>query len=334
MNLRHCLRYLVLISSLLSSGVGFAAWYSDDQAIMGTKVSVTLWHLDGANAQAAIAEVMADMRAVERQFSPYIVSSELAKLNQTAAKDAVKISPELALLIKQSIDASAESGGAFDITYASLGWYYDYRKQIQPTAEQRKALQPAINYRWLSFNEQQSTLKYLHKNVRIDLGGIAKGYATDRAIALLRSRGIKHASVSAGGDSKLLGDRKGRPWLIGIKHPRPAKKTDAVVLTLPLSDIAVSTSGDYERYFIDSQSGERVHHIINPRTGRSANEVMSVTVLGPEGLATDPLSTSVFVLGVEEGLALVNRKPGLDCVIIDRKGQVHYSEGLVDPSAP
>src|SRR5690606_4700364 len=118
-------------------------------------------------------------------------------------------------------------------------------------------------------------------------------------------------------------------WLVGIKNPRadPNSKAEPIIY-LPLADTAVSTSGDYERYFIDEESGERVHHIINPKTGASANGVISVTVLADKGLDSDPLSTTVFVLGVESGLNLVNGLQGVDCVVIDADGQVHYSAGL------
>ena len=153
----------------------------------------------------------------------------------------------------------------------------------------------------------------------------------DRAIAILEQYEVRHASVSAGGDSRLLGNRHGRPWVIGVKHPRPAVGDREAVIRLPLSDTAVSTSGDYERYFIDDETGERIHHILQPRTGKSASEVMSVTVLGRRGVYTDPLSTTVFVLGVEKGLGLVNGLNGFDAIIIDSRGKVHYSEGLTAP---
>src|SRR5690606_39073535 len=121
-----------------------------------------------------------------------------------------------------------------------------------------------------------------HPDIRIDLGGIAKGYAVDRAAEILRGYGVEHATVSAGGDSRLMGDKNGRPWIVGIKNPRAEDDKDALpVIRLPLTDTAVSTSGDYERYFVDEATGERIHHIINPKTGRSATGVISVTVLGP-----------------------------------------------------
>jgi FAD:protein FMN transferase len=316
----------------LVSPVTWAEWETQRQSIMGTEISATLWHPDAKIRQAAITAVMAEMRRLDTTYSPYIDTSDLAKANATAATAPITISAEFTQLVEKSLHYSQITGGAFDITFASLGWFYDYRGQKQPSEQQRKNLLPIINYHLLNLDVQKHTLGYAHKNVRIDLGGIAKGYAVDRAISILQGFGITNASVSAGGDSKLLGDRKGRPWMVGIKNPRQKDAKDQeVVITLPLNDVAVSTSGDYERYFIDAKTGERVHHIINPKTGRSANGVISVTILGPQGIDTDALSTSVFVLGVKDGLSLIETLPEFDAIIIDAQGKVHYSKGLQAP---
>ena len=301
---------------------------------MGTDISVSLWHEDDVVASTAIDAVMKEMRRIDGTLSPYKSGSELSRVNREAAKHPQPISPEMLMLVDKSLYFSRVSGGAFDITFASIGQLYDYRKNKKPTEAERKALLEAINYRHLRLDSTARTLRYTHPDIKIDLGGIAKGHAVDNAVKILTSYGVKHATVSAGGDSRVLGDRRGRPWIIGIKNPRSANLSpdaDSTVIRMPLENVAVSTSGDYERFFIDEASGERVHHIINPKTGKSASEVMSVTVLGPLGVDTDPLSTTVFVLGIKKGLALINRLPGFDCVIIDRQGHAHYSEDLMAP---
>jgi thiamine biosynthesis lipoprotein len=167
-------------------------------------------------------------------------------------------------------------------------------------------------------------VRFERPGMRIDLGGFAKGYAVDNAAAILAARGVRHAAVAAGGDSRVLGDRAGRPWTVGIRDPR---RQGEVVALLPLEDAAVSTSGDYERYFDDGD--ERCHHLIDPRTGRSPQSIHSVTVVAPDGLTSEALSKTVFVLGVERGLAIVESLPDVDAVVVDAAGTLHYSAGLL-----
>ncbi len=330
---------LVLALSLCCLALpAWAEWYSGNESIMGTSVSVTLWAEEQALGEEAVAAVMAEMRRVDQTLSPYIETSELSRINQSAAQATVPISEEMVALIDKALYFSRITDGAFDISFASVGQFYDYRQQRQPSASEREENLRAVDYRRIQLDRAAKTLHFDHPQLKIDLGGIAKGYAVDRAIELLRLRGIEYATVSAGGDSRLLGDKRGKPWLIGIKNPRygsqnnPAGAADEVAIVLPLDNVAVSTSGDYERYFLDSDSGERIHHILNPQTGKSAAGVASVTIIGPQGFDTDPMSTSVFVMGVAKGLHMVNGLPNFDAIIIDSAGKVHYSEGLAPPN--
>ncbi|AFU99585.1 FAD:protein FMN transferase [Simiduia agarivorans] len=322
-----CLR---LCAALLLVGAAAvrADWHYQTGQAMGTEIIVQLWHEDPAQAELAALEVLAEMRRIDQWLSPWIDTSELYKVNQTAAQAPVPISAPLFKILDKAAYMSRLSEGAFDITFASVGYRYDYRQGKAPTDAEREALLPAIDYRLVVLDKTARTVQFIHPNVRIDLGGIAKGYAVDSAIALLAAKGIAHASVSAGGDSRILGDKRGRPWMVGIKNPRDEQQ---LALRLPLTDTAMSTSGDYERFFFDPVTGEREHHIINPRTGKASQGVMSATVLGPSGFDTDPLSTTVFILGAERGLALIDRLPGFDAIVIDATGQVHYSRGLAAP---
>jgi thiamine biosynthesis lipoprotein len=162
--------------------------------------------------------------------------------------------------------------------------------------------------------------------MRIDLGGIAKGYAVDRGIAILRARQVGRAMVNAGGDTRVLGDRFGQPWVIGIRHP---DRADEVVLRIPLVDAAFSTSGDYERYF--DEGGRRYHHILDPKTGSSPRELRSVTIIASNATRTDGLSTTVFVLGPKAGIEFINGLSDADAILIDAAGKVSYSKGLAPP---
>jgi FAD:protein FMN transferase len=310
-----------------------AGWHGDTQNIMGTVINVTVYHADDARAEQAIAAVMAEMRRIDQQYSPYIPSSELSRVNDLAPKATatkpMPISAEMLRLLQKANHYSELSGGAFDITFASLARYYDYRKGLKPTDAQFKELVPQINYKFIHLDTKHSTVYFEHPKVYIDLGGIAKGYAVDRGAEILQQHGIAHANVSAGGDSRVLGDKLGKPWLVGIRNPR-AEDKNAVAITLPLENCAISTSGDYERFFIDAD-GQRVHHIINPKTGKSPHGIISVSVIGAAGFDTDPLTKTIFILGPEKGLALIDSLPGFDAIVITETGKVLYSKGLTPP---
>lgn len=315
-------RVVVLVGVLFPLHA-YALWLQDEQVIMGTSVRVELWHEDELVGKAAIAAVMEEMRRIDRGMSPFKASSELSRINQRAAVRPVAVSQELFDLIARSLEVSKLTEGAFDITFSSVGYLYDYRRHIKPTeAEIRNAL-PGVNYRHLKLDRRHRTIRFGRPGMRIDLGGIAKGYAVDIGIDLLKKRGVAHALVTAGGDSRIVGDRRGRPWTIGIRDPR---QRNDMVAVLPLTDTAISTSGDYERYF--EADGVRYHHIINPKTGHSASEVRSVTILAPDATTTDGLSTGVFVLGLERGMALVESLRDVQAVIVDKQGQMHFSKGL------
>lgn len=318
------MKTLALLSCLLLSQSLWAAWFSDERPIMGTRVAVQLEASEAAEGQAAIAAVMAEMRRIEARFSPMRDDSELSALNANAARAAVVVSPEMYSLLERAQAVSELSEGAFDLTFASVGRYYDYRKGDKPDAEKLAALKSAIDYRKLQLDKAARSVRFLHPAIYLDLGGIAKGYAVDQAIALLREHGITNAVVSAGGDSRAIGRRNGKAWTVGIQDPR---KPDAMAVVMPLEDSAFSTSGDYERYFVEG--GVRYHHIIDPDTGDSARELRSVTVLAEDATTSDALSTTVFVLGRQKGLAFINRLPGIDAILIDQNGHLHYSSGLL-----
>jgi len=301
-----------------------AGWQQQQRDIMGTRVSVELWQADAASVDCS-ARVFSEMDRINALMSTYLESSEISYINANAGAAEVEISDEMLYLIQRSIHFSEISGGAFDITYASVGYAYDYRKHQRPSDQLVAQNLAAIDYRHIELDDHR--IHFNDSAVRIDLGGIAKGYAVDRAIDILRDCGISRAMVSAGGDSRIIGDRDGRPWMIGIQHPR---KPGGIALRLPLSDIAISTSGDYERYFVDN--GERVHHIINPATGHSASASWSASVIGPDAMTTDALSTTIFILGAVKGLALIESLDGFDAVVIDSNGKVHYSSGFQEPA--
>jgi thiamine biosynthesis lipoprotein len=322
------MRRILLAVTLLAASIGAARadWHTREAAIMGTRITVEVWHADAAAADSAIDAVIAEMHRVDALMSTFKPESQLSKVNRDAAAGPVKVDPELAGLLARALEFSEMSGGAFDITYASVGYLYDYRERRHPTEAQIEAALPAINWRHVAVDREASTVRFLRPGVRVDLGGIAKGHAVDACIAILAKRGITNATVTAGGDSRILGDRRGRPWIVGIRHPDDRER---VIARVPLEDAAISTSGDYERYF--DEDGVRYHHIIDPKTGKSPKGVRSVTVIAPSSTLAEGLTKSVFILGPKEGLALIERQEDVDAVVVTAEGRVLYSEGLAPP---
>jgi len=305
-----------------------SGWMRRDEAIMGTAISVELWCDDGLAGESAIDAVMQEMHRIDRTMSPHKADSELSCINREAGESPVPVSVEMARLLARANDFSQLSGGAFDITYAAVGHLYDYRNCIKPDEQTLAQARAAVGYRNLVLDMRARTVRFARPGMRIDLGGFAKGHAVDNATAILRHRGIRHAIVSAGGDSRVIGDRRGRPWTIGVRDPR---RPGEMVAVLPLEDTSISTSGDYERYF--DADGVRFHHVIDPSSGRSPASVHSVTILAEDGLTTEALSKSVFVLGVEKGMRLIESQRGVDAVVVDASGALHYSSGLLAPAA-
>jgi FAD:protein FMN transferase len=298
-------------------------WLTRDEAIMGTAIRVELWCEDVRHGDAAIADVMAEMHRIDRTMSPHKPDSELSRINALAQREPVPLSNEMFLLLVQAHRFSQVTHGAFDITYASAGALYDYREGVAPDAAALARARDAIGWRGLELDARTRSVSFAREGMRIDLGGFAKGHAVDNAAAILARHGIHHAHVAAGGDSRVIGDKRGRPWTIGVRDPRNA---DALVALLPLVDTAISTSGDYERFF--ERDGVRHHHIVDPATGASPHGVRSATVLAADGLTCEAMSKAIFVLGAERGIELAETMDGVDAIVVDAAGHLHTSSGM------
>jgi thiamine biosynthesis lipoprotein len=321
------LALLLLIAPVLPA---LAGWTGDSRPLLGTEVSVLLWSDDEVAGRAALEAVFAETARINALMSTYLEDSEISRVNRLAASEPVSVGEELFDVIRRSLDISVLTLGAFDITYDSVGQHYDFRARQRPDASTIARERDSIDYRYVELDQAAGTVAFLKEGVRINLGGIAKGYVVERGIDILRHRGIEHAIVTAGGDSRLLGDRRGRPWMVGIRNPRDDGERQ-VAISVPLVDEAISTSGDYERFF--DEDGVRYHHIIKPSTGEPAGGMHSATVFGPDAVITDALSTSVFVMGVDRGLTLIATLPDYESIVIDADGRVFYSDGL-EPPAP
>ena len=292
--------------------------------IMGTRITVELWAEDPAKGEQAIDAVLDEMRHIDETMSTYKPTSEVSQVNAKAADWPMRISKELFDLLTTAKEYSVITEGAFAITYASVGYMYDFPKHVRPNEEQISRALPAVDYRHVILDPKNQTVQFSQKGVRIDLGGIAKGYSVDKGIEVLQSLGFTRAYVGAGGDSRIIGDRFGTPWIVGIRDPR--KGEGNVIARIPLVDAAISTSGDYERFF--EENGTRYHHIIDPHTGHSASKVRSATVIGPYATRTDGLSKTAFVLGPEKAMEIYNRLDDIDAIIVKLDGTVVYSKGM------
>lgn len=324
--MRRVLPILALILSLFAVTSARADWVRREETMMGTRIYVEAWHDNPVQGELAIDAVMENMRRIDQLMSHYRPDSQLSQINMHGGERPVVVDQELFDLIQTSIHFSQISEGAFDITYASVGYLYDYARHLHPTEKEIQQALPGVDYRNLVLDAEHHSVAFGKPGMRIDLGGIAKGYACDRGVEILQTYGIKNAIVTAGGDSRLLGDRHGRPWVVGIRHPDDKNR---VVLSMPLSDVGISTSGDYERYF--DENGVRYHHIIDPKTGHSPSGVRSVTIIGPTATDTEGWSKTVFIKGPVDGLRLIEQYPGMDAVIVDKDGKVWYSKGLTPP---
>ncbi len=321
------IRAVSVIGAMLAFSMPAAAdWFADSRPMMGTEISVRLWHSDAEQGQALVEQVFDEVARIDRLMSTYKEDSRISEINRDAAHRPVVAGDELFRLIQRSLDISTLTRGAFDITYDSVGQHYDFRERRRPDAATVESGLDLIDYRLVNLDAAQGTVDFGAEGVRINLGGIAKGYAVERCVDLLRVAGVHHAVVTAGGDSRLLGDRRGQPWMVGIRDPR---KDGEVAMTLPLQDEAISTSGDYERYF--DEDGVRYHHILSPSTGNPASGVHSATVIGPDAVITDALSTSVFIMGVDMGLRLIATLPDYESIVINDKGEIYFSDGLTPP---
>ena len=322
---------LAMLAMQLLAAPAHAAWLSRVvDGIMGTRIFVELWSEDDdqgkQRGEQAIDAVMDEMRHIDETMSVYKPTSEISRVNELAAKQPVRISKELFQLLTTALEYSRITEGAFDITYASVGYMYDFRQRQRPTEQEIQTALPAINYRHVLLDAATGSVRFSQPGVRIDLGGIAKGFAVDRGIDILLARGYTHALVNAGGDSRVVGDRFGKPWIIGIRHP---DHPDQIVTRVPLTDRAFSTSGDYERYF--DEGGVRYHHIIDPHTGHSASKVRSATVMAPTATRTDGLSKTAFVLGPDEAIRIYNALPDVDAILVALDGRILYTKGLEPP---
>jgi len=295
------------------------------QMHMGTLVTVTAVAQTEAQAQQAVTAAFREIHRLEELLSTWIPTSELSHVNAAAGRGAIAVSPETFELLMRSMDIAKLTEGGFNIAVgpAVEAWSVTERKRI-PSRDELDRLKTMVDPSQILLDDQARTVFLQKPGMRIDVGGIGKGFAADRAATVMQAAGATAGVVALSGDIKTFGRMPvGERFRFGIQHPR---KDGTVLASLELENEAISTAGDYERYF--ERDGVRYHHILDPATLEPARQCQSVTVIASEGTVADGLDTGIFVMGPERGMALVERLPDVEAVIVDDAGKVRVSSGL------
>ena len=296
---------MVLCSLIVLCGCQNQRLYKDSRIMMGTIIEVTSPHKEAAGV------VFGELERLENLLSKYKPESEVSQLNKKAK---LKVSPETFYILKKSKEFWQLSSGAFDVTVAPLVdlWGFTNKNFTVPADEKIKNILNLIGSDKILLHNNENVIEFKFSGMKIDLGAIAKGYALDCAVKKLKEKGINSCLINAGGQLYCLGKKFGLPWRVAIRAPRGR----GIAGYLELTNRSVATSGDYEQYFI--KSNKRYAHIFNPKTGYPANSgVIAVTVIAPDGLTSDALSTAIFVLGKDKGERLAKRFKGVEVKIIE-----------------
>jgi len=330
MNVTSRRSLLLALAALLFGGLAFAqtptakpVMRESVGAVMGTSLEISVIGEDAEALDRVLDAAVKEIQRVENLMTDWR-PSELEDLNAAAGEGPQVVPKELFEMIARGVEIGRLTGGAFDITYAGAGKLWDFKRDppLIPDAEAIAKALARVGWSKLVLDPEKLTVD-LPAGMRIGLGGIAKGYGVDRAMQVLLDNGVKHGLVNAGGDLKALGTKFGKPWEIAIRHPRDRER---VMAMLPVSNVCVVTSGDYERFFeID---GKRYHHILDPRTGYPSTGCMSATVTAPDAAFADSLATALCVLGPDEGMKLVESLPRVEALLVGLDGEVRYSAGL------
>jgi thiamine biosynthesis lipoprotein len=292
---------------------------------MGSEVRLTAWTADEANALLAFEHIFEDFDHLDRVLSVWHETSEISRLNASAGKAPVAIKPEVLEVLQVAQQVGRWTGGKFDVTFGALAglWKFDHdQDNTIPAARDIAARLPFVAYEDLELDAPRGTAFLRRAGMRAHLGGIGKGFAVDRAATMLRSHGIEDFLVQAGGDLYASGRRGDRAWRAAIRDPRG----EGNIAAMDLVNTTFSTSGDYERFFI--KDGRRYHHILDPDRGEPARGTRSVTIVATRAVIADGLSTGVFVMGPEAGMALIEELPDVEGVIVSETGELSVSSGL------
>ncbi len=295
--------------------------------LMGSTFDITVVTSNEEIGYINIEEATAEIKRIEKIISSWDKDSETSLINKNAGIKPIKVSRELFNLIQRSKQISELTNGAFDISYAAMDdiWKFDGTMEYAPTAAEIKRAVAKIDYQKIILDSNHSTVYLKEKGMKIGFGAIGKGYAADKAKALLISKQVRAGIINAGGDLTTWGTKaSGEKWLIGIANP---KSKDKIFSWLPIVESSVATANSYGRYV--SFGGKKYSHILDPRTGFPCKGINSVSIFAKTAELSDALATAIFILGKDAGLALVNQLRGTEVIIVDANNETHKSGGIL-----
>lgn len=301
--------------------------YKNAEKLMGNMFEITVVSADEIWANEQIDIAIEEIKRIEKLLTTYSETSQTNLINNNAGIAAIKVEPEVFQLIKRSLKISAVTDGAFDITYGSVDkslWNFDKNMSSLPDENTARKSVRLINYKNIILNENNCTIMLKEKGMRIGFGGIGKGYAAEKAKAVLQQNGVASGIVNAAGDLTAWGlQANGKQWTIGIANPNNANLPFA---SLAISNMAVATSGNYEKFVMIN--GQKYSHTINPLTGLPIRGIKSVTIISPNAEVADAMATPVTIMGVHAGLNLINQMQHIDCIIIDDNNKIFTSKNI------
>ncbi len=300
--------------------------YKETLILMGDRFEITAVHPDSSLCRKAVDAAIEEISRIENLISEWKPTSETSRINDNAGIQPIQVSMELFDLIVRSIKVSALAGGAFDISFAPMNNLYQFDRQEHalPSQEQINSWVQKVGYQKIIMDEVEVSVFLPEKGMRLGFGGIGQGYAANRAKEVMMKMGIKNGVVNASGDITAWGKKEdGKDWQVGIGDP---KNSNQYIAWLAANDIAITTSGNYEKFF--TSNGKRYGHVIDPRIGYPATGLKSVTIICPDAELADALDTAIFVIGEKEGLELIEQLKGVECIIVNDKDEIITSSNL------
>jgi len=300
--------------------------FNKELLLMGCDFKITVVAANESESIKYIDIAITEIKRIEHLISSWDKNSQTTLINNNAGIKPVKVDRELIELIERSIAISKITDGTFDISFASMDriWKFDGSVTEMPSKEEVNASVEKVGFENIVINKQNSTVFLRKKGMKIGFGGIGKGYAADKAKALLMNKGVIAGIVNASGDLTTWGKQSnGKAWQVGVKNPLNKNK---IFAWFPIENRAVVTSSNYEKYVMIN--GKRYTHIINPKTGYPSQGIISVSVFAPKAELADALATSIFVMEAEQGLYFVNQITTVDCIIVTNNGKIYYSNNI------